>query len=531
MDPRLLRGRTTVAVAVLLVACGGGAKDDSSGGATSPVGAGGAPAPTGGTGGAPASGTGGVSGGSATAGMGSTGGLASGGLAIGGASTGGAGTTGGAASGGTGGSGATAAGGPATSGGAGQATGAAGGTPSGGAGTGGGGPPATTGGSSPQAGAGGSGGGTTEVPVPPELTWVDGNCPTASGTLSVETAELCVGLDAASQTVRTLRPKVDPSFDFAPGDLAAERAGPGYFHLGDLTLRWRSGGAGGWQNTTTSASRAAVAAETPAGDVLAGADLGPALPAGFPLAITRRWLTEGGRLGLRFELTNTSTDPVELGAVGLPMVFNNVITGRSLEQAHAACSFADPYLGRDAGYVQVTRLSGRGPALLVLPETGTPLEAWGPLLNAPAEDSVDPVAVFTDATPRAQTFEGFYEWLVHSRAYTENEWSAAEPWNPPTSAVLAAGESRSYGVELVLASEIRQIEATLARDVRPVAVGIPGYVLPSDLEGKLYLRYPAAAATLVAEPAAALGVTALPATASGWQAYDVRGAAPGRARL
>ncbi len=519
MAPRPLRGRAAAAAAALLVACGGGPEDDVTGGAPSPVGSGGASTPTGSAGGAPSSATGGGSGGRTTGSV-----TSAGGLETTGAATGGAGTTGGAVSGGTGGSGATSAGG------AGQATGAVGGTPSGGSGTGGAVAP-TTGGSLPQAGAGGGSGGTGELPAPPELTWVDGACPTATGTLSLETAELCVGLDQASQTVRTLRPKVDPSFDFVPGDRVAQRSGPGYFHLGDLTLRWRSGAAGGWQNTTTSASRAAVTAETPAGDVLAGADLGPALPVGFPLSITRRWLTVGGRLGLQFELTNTSTEPVELGAVGLPMVFNNVITDRSLEQAHAACSFADPYLGRDAGYVQVTRLSGRGPALLVLPNAGTPLEAWSPLLNAPQEDSFDPVAIFTDATPRAQTFEGFYEWLAHSRAYVENEWSAAEPWNPPTSAVLAVGESRSYGVRLVLAPEIRQIEAMLARDVRPVAVGIPGYVLPSDLEGKLYLRYPAAVATLAAEPAGALGVTALPATASGWQAYDVRGAAAGRARL
>jgi len=90
------------------------------------------------------------------------------------------------------------------------------------------------------------------------------------------------------------------------------------------------------------------------------------------------------------------------------MVWNNVITGRSLEQAHEQCSFADPYIGHDAGYVQVTRLSGAGPALLVLPEGRTPLEAYGPILDPPKTGSKDPVAVFTDATPRGQTFEGFH---------------------------------------------------------------------------------------------------------------------------
>ncbi len=33
------------------------------------------------------------------------------------------------------------------------------------------------------------------------------------------------------------------------------------------------------------------------------------------------------------------------------MVFDNIISDRTLEQAHAQASFADPYIGRDAGYV------------------------------------------------------------------------------------------------------------------------------------------------------------------------------------
>ena len=42
---------------------------------------------------------------------------------------------------------------------------------------------------------------------------------------------------------------------------------------------------------------------------------------------------------------------MQIGALGFPMVFNNVITNRTLDQAHTTCSFADPYVGRDAGYL------------------------------------------------------------------------------------------------------------------------------------------------------------------------------------
>ena len=57
-------------------------------------------------------------------------------------------------------------------------------------------------------------------------------------------------------------------------------------------------------------------------------------------------------------------------------------TGRSTKRTRCPRSH-DPYIGRDAGYLQVTRLSGHGPALLVVPLGDTPFEAYNPLLERP----------------------------------------------------------------------------------------------------------------------------------------------------
>jgi hypothetical protein len=373
----------------------------------------------------------------------------------------------------------------------------------------------------------GGGGGMPSVPETPNIS---GTCSGGSGTLNFETSEFCVSLAKDSQTVAALKPKGVSSFDFTPSDLLSSRSGAGYFQLGDITLRVRSGSSGAWQNVTTSSSRTAVSPQPASGNVLAAADLAPALPAGFPLSVTRSWVKEGGRLVMRFVLKNTSTSPVQVGAFGIPMIFNNVITNRTLDQAHAQCSFADPYIGEDAGYLQVTRLSGQGPALLVLPDGKTPFEAYNPILNAPKTGSKDPVAVFTEKTARGQTFEGFLEWMVHSKAYADGEWAKAAPWNPATDLTLAAGESKTYGVVFVLSDTIRNIEKTLAKYLRPVAVGIPGYIIPQDLAGKLYLKYPAAVSSIAVEPANALTFTPESDTASGYKAYAVAGKTWGRAR-
>jgi len=234
-----------------------------------------------------------------------------------------------------------------------------------------------------------------------------------------------------------------------------------------------------------------VAALPNSAQVLAAADLAPTLPPDIPLQVIRTWALEQGKLILRFTLKNKSNIPVQIGALGIPMVFNNVLNNRSLEEAHAKCSFYDPYIGEHAGYLQVTRLSGKAPALLVVPDGKTPFEAYNPILDRPGHFGAAPI--FTDPTPRGITFEGFYEWMVHSQAYAENEWKGVQEWNPATSLTLQPGESKSYGIKFLVSNSIRGIEQTLTDNQRPVAIGIPGYILPTDIDARLFLKYPKSA--------------------------------------
>lgn len=356
--------------------------------------------------------------------------------------------------------------------------------------------------------------GTAQDPPPHDSTPTLG---LEGGITNYELSSIGLQLVRASQTVAGLRPQEDLNFDFTPSGRLSARAADGFFHLGDLNLRVRRSGATEWLDASTAAARAPVLPLPNSGGAFASADLAPTLPADLPLRVVRSWALEDEILRLRFELTNTSAVPVEIGALGIPMIFDNILTDRSLGEAHAAASFHDPYIGMDAGYLQVTRLKGEGSALLVVPDGDTPFEAWRPLLS--------------DPTPRGITFEGFHEWMAHSRAYAEDEWRDAEPWNPPTSATLAPGESRTYGVAFLVAPSIRQIEATLAAHGRPVAVGVPGYVLPKDVEGRLFLEYGEAVRSIEVEPAGAIDVTEAGGTPGGQRAFDVRGRSWGRARL
>jgi len=350
-----------------------------------------------------------------------------------------------------------------------------------------------------------------------------------AGTIDFETPDFDVSLVRSSQTIAALKPKGADGFDFTPGDLLVARSQNGFFHLGDMTLRLRTSGTGEWKNYSTAAERSPVKPLPTAAGILAAADLAPTLPADIPLEITREWALDHGALILRWTLKNKTSSSVEIGALGIPMVFNNVLNDRSLDEAHAKCSFYDPYIGEEAGYLQVTRLSGKPPALLVVPDGKTPFEAYNPILDRPGRRGAKPV--FTDPTPRGITFEGFYQWMVHSRAYAEDEWKGVSQWNPATSLTLTPGQARTYGVKFLLAPSIRDMEKTLVRNHRPVAVGIPGYVLPTDIDGKLFLQYGGVVSSMKVEPQGALAITKAQSQPSGWAAYNIEGKQWGRSRL
>lgn len=337
------------------------------------------------------------------------------------------------------------------------------------------------------------------------------------GYLSLDAPAFRLTLVKASQTVAALHPRSMPGFDFTPGDSLKVRSGNGLYQLGDLNLRLRVGDDTAWTRYSTASDRHAVKALPAGGAVLAAADLGPTLGQGIPLAVERRWEVADGQLVLAFVLRNRGDRPVEIGALGIPMIFDNIMDGESLEQAHARNVFYDPYIGRDGGYLQVTRLNGEGPNLLVTPSGHTPFEAYNPLLD--------------DPTPRGAAFEGFYEWMVYSKAYAEKEWKKADPWNAPTSLVLPPGKECRVGLAFTVVPGVRAIDSTLIARGRPVALGVPGYVLPRDVDARLFLHYGSAVHSFSVEPSDALSVKAQGPLASGWMSYAVQGHTWGRARL
>ena len=337
------------------------------------------------------------------------------------------------------------------------------------------------------------------------------------GIIEVSAAPFKLKLVKASQTVAGLIPLDDTTFDYTPDERLEVRAKDGLYHLGDINFRIRANPGDTWQSYSTASKRSPVIPLATTGQNLAAADLAPTLPSDVPLAVKRFWQSEEGGLVLRFELANKTNGAIEIGSLGIPLVFNNILQDKSLDEAHADNVFFDPYIGQDAGYLQVNRLHGKGSVLLVLPHENAPFEAYNPLND--------------DPTPRSIVFEGFHEWMIHSKAHAETEWKGVEQWNEPTATTLQPGETKSFALRFVLAPSIRKIEETLAAQQRPVAVGIPGYVIPTDVTAKLFLRHTSSVKSIDIVPKGSLAVKRDKDTKGGWETYTVSGNRWGRARL
>jgi hypothetical protein len=343
----------------------------------------------------------------------------------------------------------------------------------------------------------------------------------SDGFLSFNTSTFAIQLVKDSQTLYSLT-TINGGFNFAATDMMTDRANNGNYHLGDVTFRARTVGSTTWINGDTSQNRVKLTASPVSGTTIAAANLAPTLPQGSLLNITRRWVVDDGVLGLMIDVTNSQKSAVEIGSLGLPLEFNNIFTGRTAAQTNELCSLFDPYIGEDAGYVQVTPLLGTLPPLVVTPASQSPFEGWRFLPES------------TVLTPfyQSQTFEALYEWQFHTLAWAENEWASTTPWNAPTSFILQPGQTRTYGLEFRVAPSIREIESTVASVGLPVAVTIPGTILPADQIGKVFLNTNTTVSSISVSPAGALTwTTNTDAKTSGWLGYTITPKTWGRSRL
>jgi hypothetical protein len=344
---------------------------------------------------------------------------------------------------------------------------------------------------------------------------------------------------------------VPPLWNYIPEKPHRDFAGNA--HVGDITLRVQPA-------SETNASSWAFYSTCHGADDVPAAPL-PGLPPGVPAAYDYSNLTAaataGGQVDTRYPLGlhvyrsvepapggkpgfairwNVTVPPdapaVRIGGLGFPLISDTFFGGINNTQIAAGGSFLDVHVGDGHGFATFNRADGSR-TLVVTPCSGDAggvaarLEAWRPVL----EDATAPN-------------EGMWEWTVHSAAWAP-EWDAnmqapllsfpdddlhkkawpapkspwpswhlnetvwrpnPRKWHPPSSVVLQPGQSAVYALCFSLAPQAadptglggpRARDAALAAAGRAVLVGVPGYVVTSEMASAALYVLPPEGATLV----------------------------------
>ena len=338
-----------------------------------------------------------------------------------------------------------------------------------------------------------------------------------------------IGILGQKGTVAYIRPELhDELFSFTVNDSSpVNRTQPQYHSTGDITLRLRSANTTdpyATFSTTDAYQGPARVVEMP--DTLIAYDVTSLLKPGHGLSITRSYSqaadADGGFI-IQVTLKNMQQYAQQLGALGMSMIFNNDWTNLDLNATAQYCSFTEPNIGQDGAWVKVTRVSGNGRVLMVLPSNQGGMNAWRPLITDPRE--------------RSATFEGFYEYTFLADAYRTVEWSAVPNerlWAPTDSVVIQPGASVTFGLRMRLFNSVRDVDSGLAQMGRLVVKAIPGYVVGVDMTtATLYVlpgRYKVNRISVSNNSIMDIGNTST-VLASGWQAYPLYPHSYGRVRI
>ena len=309
---------------------------------------------------------------------------------------------------------------------------------------------------------------------------------------------------------QTVQSVIVGGFEMAPNSSAHVSQ-----RLGDVSLRVRkAAGDGSYAALTTSQGASVAPIVPPPAGQLAAATIALS---DKTLALTRHYAAAADGQGLRmwFTLTNKGGAAVELGAWSATMMFKDMSVhypGKmSLDSMAATDSFIDPAISGEHGFVSVTRMTGEGAVLLVVPENGTDFQAY------PNESPAQLMSL--------------------SKAYMENEWKNASgpQWLEPTSLVLGPGAAHTFAYRLLVADSVRTKDDALAAAGFAVLQAVPSYSIATDMQSALLHVLPPRGQTLkstAVEPAGALtlGKPGAPFS-NGFYALPVHGKLAGRARV
>ncbi|WP_375140482.1 DUF5695 domain-containing protein [Cohnella herbarum] len=211
-------------------------------------------------------------------------------------------------------------------------------------------------------------------------------------------------------------------------------------------------------------------------------------------------------------VTNTSTQSIEIGDFGLPLPFNEFWTGGNNEEIYETRVLTHSFVGNNSSYITVGRPSGIGPSLLMIPDatTGAGFEyqdRWRIEEHPGSKWAMD----------QGGWVEGLNVFYIHSNVIK----STNRGYLPNTSLILAPNQSKTYSFKFFKVANENAVKDKLYVEGLIDVTAVPGMMFATNMKAKFDLRTSKAITSVTAQYPADTVIASLGAAAGGHNVYEL----------
>ncbi|OKP72279.1 hypothetical protein A3842_22770 [Paenibacillus sp. P3E] len=187
-----------------------------------------------------------------------------------------------------------------------------------------------------------------------------------------------------------------------------------------------------------------------------------------------------GSLQWDIHVANTSGKSLEFGDIGLPLPFNEQWTyGDAIYETRVV---THSFVGGSGSYITAGRPSGIGSYLMLLPDAATGAgfeyqDRWRNEEHPGSKWAWNP-------ENEGKWIEGLNVFYIHSNVIK----STNRGYLPHTSLTLAAGESKTYGFQLLAVANEQEAKDMLVQEGLIDVTVVPGMIVPLNQKAKFDLR-------------------------------------------
>ncbi|HVZ89526.1 MAG TPA: DUF5695 domain-containing protein [Polyangia bacterium] len=185
-------------------------------------------------------------------------------------------------------------------------------------------------------------------------------------------------------------------------------------------------------------------------------------------------------LSWQITVTNTSTQTMEMGDLGLPLPFNEYWT-QANDVIYETRTVYHSFTGNNNSYITVERPSGVGPFVLMVPDqsTGAGFEYMD---NWVSKEHSGSTWVAGGGTPKWQN--GLDVFYIHSNVIK----STNRGYLPNTSLTLAPGASQTYSFKFFNVASHTDVQNRLYSEGMIDVTAVPGMIVPTNMPAKVDLH-------------------------------------------